>query len=108
MTGAEAVFPGTDLQSRSVGIWSEDGRIDVRSCALAMMSNNGIAVWRDTITGDSSTITGNLINGIETVDGRLESMTAHEISSLPGIWFVVRRWVSVSRTMRCRRAGDPW
>lgn len=33
------------------------------------MSNNGIAVWRDTITGDSSTISGNLINGIDTVNG---------------------------------------
>lgn len=67
--GAEATFRGTYLQSHSVGIWSENGRINVLSCSLALMSNNGIAVWRDTITGDSSTISGNLINGVDTVAG---------------------------------------
>lgn len=68
-SGAEAIFRFSTFENHSVGIWSEDAKISVLSSTISSMSNNGIAIWRSTITGDSSTISGNLINGIETAAG---------------------------------------
>lgn len=64
-----AVFRACYFGNHSVGIWSENAQIKALNNTLAGMQNNGIAVWRDTITGDSSTITGNVINGVDTVAG---------------------------------------
>jgi uncharacterized secreted repeat protein (TIGR03808 family) len=64
-----AVFRACYFGNHSVGIWSENAQIKALNNTIAGMQNNGIAIWRDTITGDSSTITGNFINGIDTVAG---------------------------------------
>lgn len=66
---AEALIRANSLTSHSIGIWSENAKISALSNTLSTMSNNGIAIWRDTLTGDSSTISGNTINGIETAAG---------------------------------------
>ncbi|WP_159650408.1 MULTISPECIES: TIGR03808 family TAT-translocated repetitive protein [unclassified Bosea (in: a-proteobacteria)] len=68
-SGSEAVIQSTTFERHSIGIWSENAQIKALNNTLSVMQNNGIAVWRDTITGDSSTITGNFINGIDTVAG---------------------------------------
>ncbi len=68
-SGAEALIRGSSLSAHSIGIWSENAKISVLARSLDSMANNGIAIWRDSITGDSSTISGNLINGIETAAG---------------------------------------
>lgn len=67
--GAEALIRNSGLSSHSIGVWSENGKISVLASSIVNMTNNGIAVWRDSTTGDSSTISGNLINGIETAAG---------------------------------------
>lgn len=64
-----AVFRACYFGNHSVGIWSENAQIKALNNTLAGMGNNGIAIWRDTLTGDSSTITGNVINGVDTVAG---------------------------------------
>ncbi len=64
-----AVFRACYFGNHSVGLWSENAQIKALNNTLAGMGNNGIAVWRDTLTGDSSTITGNVINGVDTVAG---------------------------------------
>lgn len=68
-SGADALIRDTNLSNHSIGIWSENARISVLDSSISVMSNNGIAIWQDTITGDSSTISGNIINGIETAAG---------------------------------------
>ncbi|MGO4668888.1 TIGR03808 family TAT-translocated repetitive protein [Bosea sp. 2RAB26] len=64
-----AVFRSCYFGNHSVGIWSENAQIKALNNTITGMLNNGIAVWRDAITGDSSTITGNFINGVDTVGG---------------------------------------
>ena len=59
----------TFFSNHSIGIWSENATISVLANSLSEMKNNGIAVWQDTITGDNSTISGNFINGVDTLDG---------------------------------------
>ncbi|GAU85008.1 hypothetical protein BIWAKO_04950 [Bosea sp. BIWAKO-01] len=64
-----AVFRSCYFGNHSVGIWSENAQIKALNNTISGMLNNGIAVWRDMITGDSSTITGNFINGVDTIAG---------------------------------------
>lgn len=68
-SSADALIRDTFLSNHSIGIWSENASVSALSNSLSEMKNNGIAVWRDTITGDNSTISGNFINGVDTVDG---------------------------------------
>jgi uncharacterized secreted repeat protein (TIGR03808 family) len=67
--GAEALIRASSLNVHSIGIWSENAKISALGNTLNTMANNGIAIWRDSLTGDSSTISGNTINGIETSAG---------------------------------------
>lgn len=67
--GAEALIRSCSLWSHSIGIWSENAKISALDNKLSSLSNNGIAIWRSALTGDSSTISGNEINGIDSVAG---------------------------------------
>lgn len=67
--GAEALIRSCSLSSHSIGIWSENAKISAHDNKLSLLSNNGIAIWRSAVTGDSSTISGNEINGIESAAG---------------------------------------
>ncbi len=68
-SGADALIRDTFFSNHSIGIWSENARISALANSISEMKNNGIAVWQDTITGDNSTISGNFINGVDTVAG---------------------------------------
>jgi len=66
---ANAVISSCNFFNHLVGIWSENGNIKALNNTIANVQNNGIAVWRDAVSGDSSTITGNLINGVAAAAG---------------------------------------
>lgn len=66
---ADVLIHTCNFSSHSIGIWSENAKINALRNSLSSMANNGIAIWRSSLTGDSSTVSGNLINGIETAAG---------------------------------------
>ncbi|MGL4728363.1 MAG: TIGR03808 family TAT-translocated repetitive protein [Bosea sp. (in: a-proteobacteria)] len=67
--GATADIVSCSMSTHNVGIWSENGQIRALRNRLNGMSDNGIAVWRSSNTGDSSIIVGNTINGITNISG---------------------------------------
>lgn len=66
---SEVLVRACTVGSHSIGIWSENGKINVRDSSIVNLTNNGIAIWRDSITGDSSTICNNMINNVDTQAG---------------------------------------
>jgi uncharacterized secreted repeat protein (TIGR03808 family) len=67
--GASADIVNSAMSIHRVGIWSDDSLLRALDNRLNQMSDNGIAVWRSTTTGDSSIVTGNTINGIDNLSG---------------------------------------
>jgi uncharacterized secreted repeat protein (TIGR03808 family) len=68
-SGADVIIERCTFTSHSVGIWSENARITAASNTLQTIANNAINIWRSTVTGDSSTVTGNIINGVQSAAG---------------------------------------
>lgn len=66
---AEVEIRSCFIGLHSTGIWSENAKITAENNRIQNISNNGISIWRDTNTGDSSTIAGNSIIGIESAAG---------------------------------------
>lgn len=69
VTGGNARIVGSYVATHSVGVFSEDALVYVHRNNITMISNNAVVIWRNTITGDSSEIVGNTINGVETAAG---------------------------------------
>jgi uncharacterized secreted repeat protein (TIGR03808 family) len=69
VTGGNAKIADSYVASHSVGVFSEDAIVYVHRNNVTMISNNGVVIWRNAITGDSSEVIGNTINGVETAAG---------------------------------------
>ncbi len=57
------------ITTHRVGLWSSDAVLYAYGNRVNTSADNGIAVWRSTVAGDSSIIKGNIVNGVENASG---------------------------------------